>query len=164
MGDDSGVSSEPGRPLEFRPVAADEPPASDLIEEMVLELERHYGRIDGPGMPVVTAEQFAPPQGACLVGFAGDEPVCVGAVKRLGEGLCEIKRMYVAPAGRSRGAARALLGALEGAARSLGYERVRLDTGPEQPHAKALYLSAGYREIEDYNQNPAASFWAEKEL
>jgi GNAT superfamily N-acetyltransferase len=158
------VSDGPGHRLEFRRVAADEPPAAELIEQMVLELERHYGRIDGPGMPVVAASQFAPPDGACLVGYAEGEPICVGAVKRLGDGLCEIKRMYVAPAGRSRGAARALLGALEDAARSLGYERVRLDTGPEQPHAKALYTSAGYREIDDYNRNPAASFWAEKEL
>lgn len=158
------MSREPERSLEFRRASAGEPPASELIEAMVTELERHYGRIDGPGMPVVSASQFAPPGGACLVGYAGGEPVCVGAVKRLGDGLCEIKRMYVAPAGRSRGVARALLGALEDAARALGYQRVRLDTGPEQPHAKALYLSAGYREIEDYNRNPAASFWAEKEL
>lgn len=158
------MSAGPGDPLEFRRAAADEPPASELIEQMVLELERHYGRIDGPGMPVVTAAQFAPPEGACLVGYLAGEPVCVGAVKRLDERLCEIKRMYVAPAGRSRGVARALLGALEDAARSLGYGRVRLDTGPEQPHARALYLSAGYREIADYNRNPAASFWAEKDL
>lgn len=158
------MSREPERSLEFRRASAGEPPASELIEAMVTELERHYGRIDGPGMPVVSASQFAPPGGACLVGYADGEPVCVGAVKRLGDGLCEIKRMYVAPAGRSRGVARALLGALEDAARALGYQRVRLDTGPEQPHAKALYLSAGYREIEDYNRNPAASFWAEKEL
>lgn len=158
------MSREPERSLEFRRASAGEPPASELIEQMVLELENHYGRIDGPGMPVVNASQFEPPTGACLVGYAGGEPVCVGAVKRLGDGLCEIKRMYVAPAGRSRGVARALLGALEDAARALGYQRVRLDTGPEQPHAKALYLSAGYREIDDYNRNPAASFWAEKEL
>ncbi len=72
--------------------------------------------------------------------------------------------MYVAPAGRSQGVARALLGALEDAARERGYARVRLDTGPRQPHARTLYLSAGYHEIPDYNQNPAASFWGEKDL
>ena len=60
--------------------------------------------------------------------------------------------------------ARALLAALEDAARDLGYARVRLDTGPRQPHARALYESAGYAEIPDYNDNPAASYWAEKRL
>jgi GNAT superfamily N-acetyltransferase len=115
-------------------------------------------------MPSASPADFAPPDGVCLVGRLGEEPVCVGAVKRLGPDLAEIKRMYVAPAGRSQGVARALLGALEDAARERGYARVRLDTGPRQPHARTLYLSAGYREIPDYNGNPAASFWGEKDL
>ena len=151
--------------LTFRRVPADEPPASALLEEMVAEVSAMYGgRIDVPGMPTATPSQLAPPTGACLVGYLGELPVTVGAVKRLEPGVAEIKRMYVAPTGRSRGIARALLTALEGAARDLGYVRVRLDTGAEQPHAKALYLSTGYVEIEDYNDNPFASFWGEKAL
>jgi len=168
MRDDSGVTAdheEPtAGPLEFRAVPADASPARELIAAMIDELEAFYGRIDRPGMPSATAGDFAPPDGVCLVGWIGDEPVCVGAVKRLEPGLAEIKRMYVAPTGRSLGVARALLGALEDAARERGYARVRLDTGPRQPHAQALYLSTGYREIPDYNANPAASFWGEKEL
>ena len=41
---------------------------------------------------------------------------------------------------------------------------MRLDTGANQPHAEALYLSAGVREIADYNDNPGASFWGEKHI
>jgi GNAT superfamily N-acetyltransferase len=164
MRDDSGVTEPARTPIAFAPCDAGAPPAADLIEAMVAELEAFYGRIDRPGMPSASPAEFAPPGGICLVGRIGEEPVCVGAVKRLEDGLAEIKRMYVAPAGRSRGVARALLGALEDAARDLGYARVRLDTGPRQPHARALYLSAGYREIPDYNGNPAAAFWGEKDL
>jgi GNAT superfamily N-acetyltransferase len=168
MRDDSAVSEQPQRgsapDLHFAVCGAGEPPASTLIDAMVEELEAFYGRIDRPGMPSATPADFAPPGGVCLVGSLDGEPVCVGAVKRLDDGLAEIKRMYVAPAGRSRGVARALLVALEDAARGLGYARVRLDTGERQPHARALYLSAGYREIPDYNGNPAASFWGEKPL
>ena len=168
MRDDSGMSTQPQEPaaeaLAFRAVPADASPAAELITAMVDELEAFYGRIDRPGMPSATPSDFAPPGGVCLVGWIGDEPVCVGAVKRLGPDLAEIKRMYVAPAGRSRGVARALLAALEDAARERGYARVRLDTGPRQPHAQTLYESAGYREIPDYNQNPAASYWGEKAL
>ena len=168
MRDDSAVTSGPEEPaigrIGFRAVPADASPARELITAMVDELEAFYGRIDRPGMPSATPDDFAPPHGVCLVGRLADEPVCVGAVKRLGPGLAEIKRMYVAPAGRSKGVARALLGALEDAARERGYARVRLDTGPQQPHARTLYLSAGYTEIPDYNGNPAASFWGEKEL
>jgi len=41
---------------------------------------------------------------------------------------------------------------------------VRLDTGAEQPHARALYESAGYRSMPDYNANAYASYWFEKAL
>ena len=54
--------------------------------------------------------------------------------------------------------------ALEASAQSAGYTIVRLDTGSKQPAARALFLSAGYREIPDYNRNPAASYWFEKRL
>ena len=160
MRDDSRVSEA----IEFRAVHAGESPASDLIEAMVDELEEHYGRIDRPGMPSATPADFSPPGGICLVGFDGERPLCVGAVKRLDDRACEIKRMFVAPAGRSRGLARLLLAALEDAARELGYEIARLDTGPEQPHAQALYESAGYAPIHNFNANLVASFWGEKRL
>jgi ribosomal protein S18 acetylase RimI-like enzyme len=70
----------------------------------------------------------------------------------------------VVPEARSRGHARRLLVALEDAAADLGYEIARLDTGPQQPHARALYESAGYRSIPSYNGNEVASYWGEKAL
>lgn len=60
--------------------------------------------------------------------------------------------------------ARALLAALEDAARRLGYRIVRLDTGERQPHAIALYEAAGYRRVGNFNNNPAAAFHGEKRL
>jgi GNAT superfamily N-acetyltransferase len=151
--------------LTFDRMPADEPPASTLIAAMVDEVSELYGgRIEGEGLPTAGPEELRPPNGACVVGYLDGAPVTVGVVKRSADAIAEIKRMYVAPEGRSRGIARALLHALEAAARDLGYARVRLDTGADQPHAKALYLSAGYTEIPDYNGNPFASFWAEKQL
>ena len=41
---------------------------------------------------------------------------------------------------------------------------MRLDTGNQQPEALALFRSTGYREIDDYNANPFASYWFEKPL
>lgn len=152
--------------MEFRAMDAGEPPASDLIEAMIRSIVPLYGRIDGADAPRATPEDFsAGAGGTFLVGFddAG-RPLCGGGVKRLGPGVAEIKRMYVAEDARGRGVARELLAALEDAARSLGYARVRLDTGPKQPHAEALYRSAGYHEIADYNGNPYASFFGEKAL
>jgi GNAT superfamily N-acetyltransferase len=151
-------------PFDADSVPADQAPARDLIEAMIAELEQFYGRIDRAGMPSATAADFAPPGGRFLVLYEGLEAVACGGVKRLEDGLGEIKRMYVIPHARGRGVGRVLLVALEDAARDLGYARVRLDTGPRQPHARALYESAGYAEIPDYNDNPAASYWAEKRL
>ena len=151
--------------MEFRAMDAGLPPASDLLEAMILELVPLYGRIDVPEAPSASAADFRPPGGTFLVGFDDEgRPVAGGGVKRLGPGVAEIKRMYVLPDARGRGIARELLVALEDAARDLGYERVRLDTGAKQPHAEALYRSAGYADIPDYNGNPAASYWGEKRL
>ena len=151
--------------IEIRVVPAGEPPASDLVEAMVAEGLQVYGsRLDVPGAPTATAEQMGPPGGAFLVIYDDGRPVAGGGVKRLSDDVGEIKRMYVTPEARSRGLARVLLGALEDAARELGYTKVRLDTGPRQPHARALYDSTGYRPVAPYNDNPFASYWGEKEL
>ena len=116
--------------------------------------------------PTATADDFSASRGgAFVVGFSEDgSALCGGGLKRLEPGVVEIKRMYVVPAARRRGHARALLRALEDAARDLGYGVVRLDTGPHQPHAERMYRAAGYREIGNFNANPFASFWGEKRL
>src|SRR3954470_10490410 len=151
--------------LRFEPVPADAPPARDLIAAMVSEMAVLYGRIDVPGMPSATPADFAPPRGTFLVGFdAGGTPVCAGGVKPLDDGAAEIKRMYVVPAARRRGNARALLRALEDAARGAGDATFRLDTAPRQPHAQAMYEASGYRRIGNFNANPVPSFWGEKDL
>jgi uncharacterized protein (DUF952 family)/GNAT superfamily N-acetyltransferase len=153
--------------LAIVPMHASEPPASELIAGMVADLTPLYGPdvFSSPGAPSASPDEMWTPMGTFLVGWDDSgRPVCGGGVKRLGDGLAEIKRMFVVDDVRGRGHARRLLQGLEDAARRLGYSRVRLDTGPKQPHAVALYRSAGYREIPDYNGNPAASYWAEKDL
>jgi ribosomal protein S18 acetylase RimI-like enzyme len=118
-------------------------------------------RLDNP--PLLPAE-LRPPAGAYYVGFEGTEAVAGGGLRPLGDGVAEIKRMYVRPEARSRGLAAQLLRTLEDAARALGYASVRLDTGPKQVPAQRLYRAAGYVEIAPYNENPFACFWGEKRL
>jgi GNAT superfamily N-acetyltransferase len=142
----------------------EEPPASELLAEMRIELNDVYETFSRLDSPALSPTELRPPGGAYLVGFEGDEAIAGGGLRRLSEGAAEIKRMYVRPAARSRGVARALLVALEDAARSLGYAVVRLDTGPKQVHGLALYRSAGYADVAPYNDNPFACFWGEKRL
>jgi GNAT superfamily N-acetyltransferase len=127
----------------FERADAGQPPASDLLEAMIVELTPLYGRIDVPRAPSATPTDFAPPGGSFLVGYEDGTPVCVGGIKRLDDQACEIKRMYVVPQARGRGLAKELLVALEDAARALGYTVAKLDTGPEQPHAERMYRAAG---------------------
>ncbi len=121
--------------------------------------------LDAPGMPKASPAELGPPGGTYLVGYdAQGRAVCGGGLKRLPDGTCEIKRMYVVPAERGRGVARALLHALEQAARDLGYRVARLDTGPRQSHAQRMYIAAGYHPIGNFNDNPVATFFGEKSL
>jgi GNAT superfamily N-acetyltransferase len=151
--------------IEFRPAASDEEPGAGLLRAMGDEIAELYPvRLDAPGMPTATPSDLGPPGGIFLVGWRNGAALCCGGVKRLPDGACEIKRMYVAPSARRQGLAKALLAELEDAARKLGYSIARLDTGPKQPHAQAMYEAAGYRRIGNFNANPVASFWGEKEL
>jgi ribosomal protein S18 acetylase RimI-like enzyme len=140
------------------------PPASELLAAMRTELIGAYdnaSRLDNP--PLLPAELRAP-DGAYLVGYEGPGAVAGGGLRRIGDGVAEIKRMYVRPEARSRGVAAALLRTLEEAATSMGYACTRLDTGPKQVTAQRLYRAAGYAEIAPYNDNPFACFWGEKRL
>lgn len=162
MRDDSGMSVE----VEFRPGRVDDGDGARLAQAMRDEIAALYEglELDGPDMPKAGPEELSPPGGAFLVGLLDGRAVCCGGVKRLPDGACEIKRMYVAPEARGRGVARALLHALEDEARRLGYAVARLDTGPQQPHARRLYESEGYAEIANFNGNPVATYFAEKRL
>jgi GNAT superfamily N-acetyltransferase len=151
--------------LEARAVPADQPPATDLVAAMIAELHELYGdRIFTLSSPTATPEELSPPSGAYVVLFEDGRPVAGGGVKRLGDGLGELKRMFVVPDARGRGLSRVLLAALEDEARALGYTRLRLDTGRHNAAALKLYPAAGYVAIADYNANPHASFWGEKAL
>jgi GNAT superfamily N-acetyltransferase len=158
MRDDSGMA------LEFRPGRSDESPGRELLGELIAYFNAIYpGRAARPGS-VTTADEMVAPDGLFLVGYEDGAAVACGGLRRLEDGICEIKRMYVVEGARSRGVGRALLAALEAAARELGYERVRLDAGPEQRESKVLFAQTGYAQIPPYNPNHIADYWAEKVL
>jgi ribosomal protein S18 acetylase RimI-like enzyme len=97
---------------------------------------------------------YAAPPGRILLARDGNAVVGCVAVRSLGGGTCEMKRLYVRPDGRGRGLGRSLVEAAIGAAYEQGYERMRLDTLPQMVEAQPLYESLGFREIEPYYDNP----------
>ena len=101
--------------------------------------------------------KYAPPAGALLIArdAAGAALGCV-AMRPLEADICEMKRLYVAPAGRGQGLGRALTLALIEAARTSGYREMRLDTLPTMTDAQKLYRALGFTEIAPYYDTPIA--------
>lgn len=100
------------------------------------------------------AEVYGPPGGVLLLARAdGVAAGCVGA-RRFDGDICEMKRLYVAPAGRGRGLGRALAEHVMTWARTHGYTRMRLDTLPQMREAQSLYSTLGFVDVPPYRDNP----------
>ncbi|HEV2310935.1 MAG TPA: GNAT family N-acetyltransferase [Acidimicrobiia bacterium] len=127
----------------------DSPVAAPLVRELLAELHDRYGQ-DDADPDRLDAPQLAAPHGTFLVAWLGADAIGCGGLRRADEGIGEIKRMYVRPAWRGHGIGRRLLDAIETRARTLGYERLILETGTRQPEAIGLYTSAGYAPIAPY--------------
>jgi len=90
-------------------------------------------------------------RGVDTVGCVAVRPFTSGAYSVLR--TCELKRLYLAPAARGRGAAKLLVGAALQKARELEYEVMLLDTLGSMTAARRLYEGFGFREIESYHQS-----------
>jgi ribosomal protein S18 acetylase RimI-like enzyme len=100
--------------------------------------------------------RYAPPKGRLLLAMDGTQSAGCVALREIGPGICEMKRLFVRPAFRQHGAGRLLAQTVISAARDTGYERMRLDTLASMCAAIALYESLGFRRTEPYYHNPAA--------
>jgi GNAT superfamily N-acetyltransferase len=158
------MHSSPSIALE--PIGTDDPEVAPLFDAFIREAD---GPLDidldieaeiAAGPP----RELAGPHGVLLLARVDGEPAGLGGVRFLDAEAAEVKTMFVSPAHRGHGVARAILVELERIAREHGCRRTQLDTSDYLTGAVALYRSAGYHEVPPYNDNPKANLWFERAL
>jgi len=98
--------------------------------------------------------RYAPPDGALFLAWVGDRIEGCVALRDLGDGVCEMKRLYVRPACRGLGLGRQLAERLVEEASAIGYTKMKLDTFEFLDGAVQIYQEMGFRRTGSYYENP----------
>ena len=99
--------------------------------------------------------KYAKPDGRLLLALVDDRAAGCIALRSLGDGVCEMKRLFVRDDFRGHGLGLLLVEKVIAEARDAGYSKMRLDTfPPKMGKAVKLYESHGFREIAPYYDNP----------
>jgi len=99
--------------------------------------------------------KYGPPSGCLLLATVAGQPAGCVALRDLGGGVCEMKRLYARDQFRGIGLGRSLMERVIEAGKALGYRTMRLDTIPSRMRiAAALYRTAGFQAIPAYWENP----------
>ncbi len=130
----------------------------EMIRELFEEYERSLGfdlRFQGFSRELAQLPgAYAPPEGWLLLVTSKGRPVGCSGIRKIGDGICELKRMYVRPEFRGLKLGRRLALLMISEAKRIGYEKMRLDTIASMVEAIGLYRSLGFQEIEPYYHNP----------
>lgn len=99
--------------------------------------------------------KYAAPEGRLLLAFSGENLAGCIALRKLEDGVCEMKRLFVRDEYRGQKIGIALIEKLIEEAQKIGYKKMRLDTyPPKMGKAVKLYESHGFYEIPPYYHNP----------
>ena len=145
-----------------RPVDAGSPDAQQCLRAYASELAVRFpeGYDDAA---LVDPGDLTGDDGALLVAYEEDRPVGCGAWRRLGDGIAEIRHLWVDARARGLGLGRRLLERVEADASAHGATTLRLGTHTALTEAIALYRAAGYREIAPYDRSPYNQLAFEKQ-
>jgi GNAT superfamily N-acetyltransferase len=139
--------------------------AKSCLRAFVAELDRRFeGGFDPAQSISADEDELRLPKGLFLVALLHGDPIGCGALKLHGDAPAEIKRMWVAESVRGLGVGRRLLAELESHAARQGARYVRLETNKALIEAITMYRSAGFREVDPFNDEPYAHHWFEKKI
>jgi DNA-binding MarR family transcriptional regulator/GNAT superfamily N-acetyltransferase len=163
MGEVESLLTQAG--VEITPIDPEHRDAQYCLREYVAELNRRSDRGFDPSVGATALpDEVRPPAGEFFVVYVHGEPVGCGAVKYHPGEPAELKRMWIAPAGRGLGLGRRLLQTLEASALASGAHIAHIETNAVLAEAIALYRSAGWVEVPAFNDEPFADHWFEKRL
>jgi putative acetyltransferase len=140
--------------VEIRPIAPDD---DEKMSVAIRQVMSEFGA-EGNGMSIGDPEvdgmyeayrqersaYFVAVKGAKLLGGAGIAPLAGSD----DDCVCELRKIYVRPAGRGMGLGRKLMDRCLDAAREMGYERVYLETLDNMFHARHLFEKYGFRYLD----------------
>ena len=128
--------------------------AKELIREYAQSLEFDLGFQDFDKEMEDFPGQYTSPKGCLYIALDENQPIGCVALRDLGQGICEMKRLYVKPNFRGQKVGKLLAEIVIKAARAMGYDYMRLDTIPSMKHANMLYTTLGFKQIPPYRFNP----------
>ena len=97
---------------------------------------------------------YGSPTGCLLLVYDNELPIACAAYRKIGEDICELKRMYIKPNYRRKGIGQEMMNILCTRAKLNGYSLMRLDTLDSMTPAIKLYSNNGFYTINAYYHNP----------
>ena len=158
--------AKPPVPLVFEQTNPDDADTDTLIERLNHELavvathpgENHFS---------LAADEVTGDRGRMLRARYGEQLVGCGAVREIGDGAGEIKRMFVDESVRGLKIGAAILDQLELHATRLGLRELKLETSAKQQSALRLYEGFGFAPCDawgEYVETPETSLCFSKRL
>jgi|SRR5688572_23309373 putative acetyltransferase len=123
-----------------------EDPRQDDVRELIAEFNKALLALTPPEFVFhMTAEEMARPDTTVFIARDGGRAVACGALRRHGDGIGEVKRMYTRPSYQGHGLGGRILTEVEALARREGLARLVLETGDRHPAAWRVYERGGFK-------------------
>ncbi|HQU34731.1 MAG TPA: GNAT family N-acetyltransferase [Thermoanaerobaculaceae bacterium] len=138
--------------IEIRPADRDGDiaEARTLMKEYASSLGREFSLQDFARELAELPGVYAPPSGALLLARCDGRLAGCAALRSLGGGACQMRRLFVRHQFRGKGVGKRLAVAVIEVARGAGHTLMRLDVAPWMEEAIAMYRAMGFREIEPH--------------